>query len=566
MGSTNAILSHPNSLRVFGPPGSGKTSRLVDIGKAHVEKGDFNIREAIIVSFTRAAAEDIAKRINPDQKPGRNHCTIHALCKRYYRINRAVADPKVGDFFKSENIPYTRRSADPGDLRPEERLTEGEAMMTFWNLCRNVEVSLAEGRLRFPQPEELAPWWGESGEGEKMDQLFHRYQQWKIDNDLVDFTDMLETAVEDPPTGKWSAVLLDEAQDCSPLQWRVINAFAQCAERLYIAGDDDQAIYDFNGATPAEFLNADVSRDRVLDVNHRSGHRLVGYTQAFIRRNSQRKEKGVTAARQGGAVGISGARVFDPSTMLTPKESAFILGRAHYLTEPFAEALTEAGYPFVDKRRRYGGVDDRDAPTYGRYLRFCIGERMQLEEWGHLLPNISATQGWLEPGTEVAMRTKSHEELVETWVTKEDLLSYGATAKLVEAMEQAAPHALRGLRPARLQYYRDVATKHGVKFLDEETAAKACRLGSIHSVKGLEADHVILCSGMPPRAVDPLDEESERRVIYVGMTRARNRLTLARSTNADSHWEDVLVGKRQQRRRADPPAPRASATTPPRTG
>ena len=565
MGNTSGILSHPNSLRVFGPPGSGKTRWLVNIGKTHVENGDFNIRDAAIVSFTNAGAKDIAERINPDQKPGRYHCTIHALCNRYYRIKRAVADPKVGDFFKSENIPYTRRSGDPGDLRPEERLTEGEAMMSFWNLCRNLEVSLAEGRRCLQRPEELAGWWGESGEGEGMDRLYDRYRQWKEANSLIDFTDMLEMAVKDPPKGKWPALFLDEAQDCSPLQWRVIHLFAQCAERLYIAGDDDQAIYDFNGATPAEFLNAQVTKDRVLDVNHRSGHRLVDYTQAFIRRNSQRREKGVKAAREGGTVGTSGARVFDPSTTLRVEESTFILGRAHYFTEPFAETLTEAGYPFVDPKRRYGGIHG-DALTYGRYLRFCRGERMQLEAWKRLVPNISSRQGWLEPGTEVAMRTKSHEELVETRVTREDLLSYGATAKLVEAMKRQAPHPLRGLGLPRLQYYREVATKHGMKFLDEEVAAKACQLGSIHSVKGLEADHVILCSGMPPRAVEPLDEESERRVIYVGMTRARNRLTLARSTNADSHWEDILVGKRQQRRRGDPPAPRASATTPPRTG
>ena len=63
MVGTSAILNHSNSLRVFGPPGSGKTRWLVDIGKTHVEKGDFNVREAIIVSFTRAAAEDIATRI-----------------------------------------------------------------------------------------------------------------------------------------------------------------------------------------------------------------------------------------------------------------------------------------------------------------------------------------------------------------------------------------------------------------------------------------------------------------------------------------------------------------------
>ncbi len=536
----SGILSHPKSLRVYGPPGSGKTRWLVAVGKGHVEKGDFNIRDAIIVSFTRAAAEDIGKRINPNQKPGRYHCTIHALCKRYYGMNRDIADLKVGDFFKSEGIPYTRRSVNPEDLAPGEQLTAGEAMMSFWNLCRNVEVSLAEGRRRFPRPEELSGWWEESGEGELMDRVYDRYRQWKVDNDLIDFTDMLEMAVTDPPTGRWPALILDEAQDCSPLQWRVIHLFAQCADRLYVAGDDDQAIYEFNGATPAEFLNAGVSKDRVLEVNHRSGHRLVAYTQAFIRRNGQRREKGIKAARRGGIVDFSGARVFDPSTALEIEESTFILGRAHYLTEPFAEALSEAGFPFVDRRRRYSGVDRLHAPAYGRYLRFCDGERLQLEEWLQLLPRLSSTRPWLEPGARASIQARSSTERERTLVTKDDLLSYGATATLLEAMSNGSPPPLRGVDRKQMDYYRKVATKHGVGFLDQEKAATVCRLGTIHSVKGLEADHVVLCSGMPPRTVEMLDREAERRVFYVGMTRARERLTLAKSTGVKKQWEDIL--------------------------
>lgn len=537
---TSAILNHSNSLRVFGPPGSGKTRWLVDIGKTHVEKGDFNIRDAIIVSFTRAAAEDIATRINPDQKPGRYHCTIHALCKRYYGMNRDIADNKVGEFFTIEGIPYTRRSVNPEDLAPGEQLTAGEAMMSFWNLCRNAEVSLAEGRRRFPRPEELNEWWGVSGEGEQMDRVYGRYRQWKVDNDLIDFTDMLEMAVQNPPTGKWPALILDEAQDCSPLQWRVIHLFAQCADRLYIAGDDDQAIYEFNGATPAEFLKAEVSKDRVLEVNHRSGHSLVDYTQAFIRRNHQRKEKGIMASRRGGTVRFSEARALAPSVALEVAESTFILGRGHYLTEPFAEALTEAGFPFVDRRRRYRGVDDRDAANYGRYLRFCGGERMQLEEWVQLLSSFSSTQRWLEPRARASLQARSSAERARTMVTQDDLPSYGATKTLLEAMTNGSPPPLRGVDRKRMDYFRKVATTHGVEFLNREKAAEVCQLGTIHSVKGLEADHVILCSGMPPRTMEMLDQEAERRVFYVGMTRARERLTLARSTEVKKHWDDVL--------------------------
>ena len=125
-------------------------------------------------------------------------------------------------------------------------------------------------------------------------------------------------------------------------------------------------------------------------------------------------------------------------------------------------------------------------------------------------------------------------------VTQDDLPSYGATATLLEAMSNCSPPPLRRVDRKRLDYFRKVATKHGGEFLNRGKAAAVCQLGTIHSVKGLEADHVILCSGMPPRTVEMLDEEAERRVFYVGMTRARERLTLARSTEVKKHWDDVL--------------------------
>ena len=66
-----------------------------------------------------------------------------------------------------------------------------------------------------------------------------------------------------------------------------------------------------------------------------------------------------------------------------------------------------------------------------------------------------------------------------TMVAKEDLTAYGAD-DLVEAMKVGDPSPLKGLRRGTWQYYRDVAANHGVKYLDKETAAHTCKLGTIH--------------------------------------------------------------------------------------
>ena len=84
------------------------------------------------------------------------------------------------------------------------------------------------------------------------------------------------------------------------------------------------------------------------------------------------------AARQGGDVRRTEERLFNPVRDLDIGESTFILGRGHYLTKPYAETLTKAGYPYVDTKGRYGGVDAKHAPTCARYIRLGSGERAAL--------------------------------------------------------------------------------------------------------------------------------------------------------------------------------------------
>ena len=75
------------------------------------------------------------------------------------------------------------------------------------------------------------------------------------------------------------------------------------------------------------------------------------------------------------------------------------------------------------------------------------------------------------------MQATSHDDLANTMVTKNDLTSYGATARLLEAMEGSAPTPLQGLNRPRMQYYHQVAGKHGVKFLDKDEARQGVPAG-----------------------------------------------------------------------------------------
>lgn len=529
------MLEHPNSLRIFGPAGSGKTRELVSILSEHVAEGDFNLAEGIIVSFTRAAANDIARRVNPDGAPGRYHCTIHALCKRYYGFEREFAEFKLKDFFRQKLIGYTPgASPDPEDwvTTASEERSEGALLLSFWNYCRNRMISLTEGKKLISPDPEIQSWWM----GNNMERLFAAYVQWKADNNLVDFTDMLEYAVENPPQGYWPFLVLDEAQDNTPLQWAVIDGFAARSEVVYIGGDDDQAIYSWAGATPHEFLNARVTHSDVLRINYRSAGVIVDEAQRFIRRNKDRKDKNTVAVSEGGAINRLMAGELPTIDM---SQSTYVMARAKYLNRPMMEKLTREAFPFVDQAGSYG-VTGKVSTAYQRFVRLSRNQSISLDEWRLLMEGIPSAK-WLTRGAKTRIGKVSKPERLAIYVRRDELRDYGATDELVNALKAGAIEVLEYVDQQRLGYLREVERRYGADYLDPLKAGGVCRVGSIHSFKGLECDHAVINGSMPKRAFTEslADPEPERRVFYVGMTRAKSEITHY-TTDPGYRWEAIL--------------------------
>lgn len=515
-------FAHPNATKIYGPPGAGKTRELVRILQEHVADGDFALGDGIIASFTKAAAHDIARRVNSDGEPGRYHCTLHALCKRYYSFDGEIADTKLKAFFEPLGIEWKRtRGGDAEEWASGEgdQQTAGGQLISFWTYCRNRMISVREGRAlaRSQMGADIQDW-----SPAKLDDLWARYQGWKSETGMFDFTDMLEYAVANPPAEHFAFFVLDEAQDCTPLQWAVAQAFAANADVAYLGGDEDQSIYGWLAASPSHFLRADTGKPDILHENHRSGGVLVEAAQRFIRRNTERQDKAMRATRPGGSID---RMLWLPN--LNPNESTYVMARAHYLNDLAMKQLTEAEFPFVDKRGKYG-VNGASALAYQRFLRLHRNQGVTLDEWRNLAQAIPSAGPWLTRGTKTRLLKMDPTFRRETVVRLRDLGAYGATEEMVAAVQKGETQPLGFLDQNRLRYLRGVEKRYGVEYLDETRAGRVCSVGPIHSFKGLEADHVVLHSGMSPAATREawVDPEPERRVFYVAMTRAKERLTI----------------------------------------
>lgn len=528
-------FQHHNGTKLFGPAGAGKTRTLVNWLQEHESDGDFRLPEGIICSFTRAAARDIARRVNEGHEPGPYHTTLHSLAKRYHGIDRPLAEARIHEFFIQERISYDKSTRADPDIWQDTGSSTGNLLNAFWGRCRNQMRSLEEGLQRETPVPDLADWWSTSS----MNRIYARYDQWKMSEGLVDYTDMLEMALESPPAGvQWPVFVMDECQDSTRLQWMVAQGFADASECVYLGGDDDQAIYSWAGAHPEDFLNADCGKDsiEILHTNHRSGSAIVENAQAFIRRNKRRVDKAMVASGAGGNVAT-----LEELPELAIEQSTFLMARAHYLMTDWMETLEDRAFPFVDRRGKFG-INGKAATAFRRFLSLSTGQRISLAEWRLLANDAIPSQGpWLIRGAKTRLKELDKDFVEGHGVGLNDLASYGATDELVNAIRSGATGPLARLPQKRIGYLRRVAETHGTEFLDEARAAAVCQVGPIHQFKGLECDHVVLHSGMSPAATrDAIqDPEAERRVIYVALTRAKLKVTTVHGP-AFAQWREVL--------------------------
>lgn len=140
--------------------------------------------------------------------------------------------------------------------------------------------------------------------------LFECYEQWKSEQQLIDYDDMLLAAYRLLTTDqnllemlqrRFRYVMIDEFQDTNKVQYELIKLLVKQHGNLMVVGDDDQTIYSFNGARNDYILNFEqqypTSKNVVLDINYRSGAAIVGLGNVIISSNKQRRPKSLKVAK-----------------------------------------------------------------------------------------------------------------------------------------------------------------------------------------------------------------------------------------------------------------------------
>lgn len=266
--------SHSREIHIYhASAGTGKTTTLMNLVGKHIEQG-IPLESIAFVTFTRAAAEVAKDRVCKqfgiplDKAP--HFRTIHSMCFRALGMNRdqMMDSKKYEDFGIKAGYTF-------GNMGGKRTLDEVDwANMTDSQLVAFEQLYRADTRYA----QELLE--------EKVDALaFTRYcteyVKYKDTFGFKDFTDLLEDYIKEDKVEPVRVAFIDEAQDCSPLQWKVLIKAFRNAEYIYIAGDDKQNIFRWAGCESRILTNLKGTQ-HLLDMSYRVPSNILTFVNNHI--------------------------------------------------------------------------------------------------------------------------------------------------------------------------------------------------------------------------------------------------------------------------------------------
>lgn len=488
---------------ILGPPGTGKTTSLLTLVEKALADG-IQPEEIAFVSFTRKAIneamERACKRFNIKPKRFPYFQTVHALCFKQLGCTKGNLLSRQNFIELGNWLGYDLTGqTDMGDGIISSGAAPGDKFLFLDNIARARCIPIRQ-----------------CWEAEGFDVAWHEqerfstgYARYKDNNGLMDFTDLLHRYIKMGRPVHVKIAFIDEAQDLSKAQWSVLEKCFATVPQVFVAGDDDQSIYKWSGADLDTFLSLEGSQ-RVLAQSYRLPRAIFRKATQVIKpvRNRFNKEFKPTS-EEGQLAYVSALEQLE----IDPEESTLILCRNVYLIAEVYEHIKKLGLT-------YTGRNGVQSVKPGHVTAIVAWEQLRR---GQAIPlhHVKAIYENLRVGSVLARGGKAKVEEEEddsegyTYETLRD--NYGLVKMPVwhEALE-GIPLEVREYYISVLREKRKISTEPLV------------HVNTIHGVKGGEADHVIILSDMSKRTFTEYqkDPDSEARVAYVALTRAKQRVTV----------------------------------------
>lgn len=446
-------------LTIFGPPGTGKTTDLMNRLMLDLETTD--PQKIAFVSYTKQGTYEGARRAHKRFGLKANDTpffkTIHALCFRELGMRKddMLQKRHYKTFSERTGIPftgyYTQDYNSPNDEYLHVVSMEKHNPDVAFKLSKHLDAA-------------------------KYEYIKTNFAAMKKQLGIKDFDDLLEDYLLYCKPFNIDIAYIDEAQDLTPLQWRVVRRMFKNAKKLTVAGDDDQSVYEWAGADTKQFLNFSTNAI-VLEKSYRLPERVKQLASKVTEDIGVRKEKNFTSNGERGEL-VKAYGVLD----IDFKGGELLLARTNYKLRELAKELEGRGLSYI--RKGFNCIDNITLEAIKTYKTFSEGttDAQALRKYGTLFHTIDRRASWQEALNKPPERVVYYDKLFESgWLDKEPI-----------------------------------------------------KLETFHSSKGSENDHVIVSPDLSKRVFDAYHQnrDEELRCLYVGLTRTRHKLTLLLPSNS----------------------------------
>jgi DNA helicase-2/ATP-dependent DNA helicase PcrA len=457
--------------KFYGPPGTGKTHRLISRAKAYMRTGTPSHKIGYF-AFTKKAAAEAKKRMPVDDSKIPFFQTLHSFAYHQLGLSEeSIMQPyhyedlgkklnikvKYQDKYNKEEINYLHCD------NPHFQLI-GRAM--------NRDIKIREQYDRNEHNSKEVKW----GTLKYIDTNLKKYKE---KTGLLDFNDMINKVIKKNDLPLFDVIFIDEAQDLSPLQWKLFDKLKQSTKDIYLAGDDDQAIFAWAGADVDRFIN-EPAKEKVLKYSKRISKNVQEQSQIPIEniRGLRKSKNYLPRDFEGECQRINNLDQIDLTT-----GKWLILTRTIRKLSKIKDELIKRNLYFESNKGKSFRVTLYKAAL--NYTEWQVGGEVDEKDMKDIISFIGE---------------KPQNKNVD-WFD-----------------------AFKKAKENEKNYIRNMIT-NGENLNDHARIW----ISTIHAIKGGEEDNVILCMDQSPvikksmrKNLDKADEE--HRVWYVAVTRARNNL------------------------------------------
>jgi DNA helicase-2/ATP-dependent DNA helicase PcrA len=490
------------SRKLFGPPGTGKTTKLLKYVKTFLKLGTPIDKIGYFAFTTKAADEAVDRMLSLYPKYKRKNL-------KYFRTLHSLAFTELG--LKKSQVMQDEHYEDIGrELGIEVTVFKGgEDTTGFINSDSEYFNLLNAARIKniSIEDEYNTDMYSQDLDKRLLQIISDEVNNYKDSYGLIDFTDMIEKFIVSGLCPNLDVAFIDEAQDLSPIQWKMVDIIKENTKYVILAGDDDQAIYGWAGADVKKFQQENSKKNIILPQSYRVPKSIQNIADKILTQipDDRRVIKSWKSRDEEGNVNY----ILDTEDAPLEDGNWLILARYNHKLEKLKAVLKERGIYFEYKDRKSYKV--KLFRTVLNYTRWCKGEKLSLAEVKDVLEYTGMEA---EPTDEKMYAIEEFGfDPNEPWY---DVF----TVDYEECL-----------------YIRKLLS-NGEK-LDKEARIK---LSTIHSAKGGEADNVLMMTDNTrtirqsiEKSIEKQDEE--HRVWYVGVTRTKQNLYIMSAKKEDEGYD-----------------------------